>query len=110
MSLLDRGAELVTVYPQEVFTDGDGNKRTRASSVGIVVRATIQPLTSTETMDEGYQTEEAYRFRPVRSFTTELGAQSQVDWNGQRWVIDGEPKRYLGSRRTAHTDYVIRRY
>lgn len=46
MSLLQRGTELVTVFPEEVTTDIDGNTITRASSVGVVCRAVVQPITS----------------------------------------------------------------
>ncbi len=46
MSLLNRGTELVTVYPEEVVTDEDGNVRTRPSATGILLRAVVQPITS----------------------------------------------------------------
>ena len=36
MSLLHRGTETVTVFPEETFTDADGNTRTRPSFVGVV--------------------------------------------------------------------------
>ena len=48
MSLLHRGTETVTVFPEETFTDEDGNPRTRLSSIGVVVRAVVQPMTFTE--------------------------------------------------------------
>jgi hypothetical protein len=35
-----------------------------------------------------------------------LGSQSQVEWNGKRCAIDGEPRQYNGSRRTTHVDYI----
>jgi hypothetical protein len=38
-----------------------------------------------------------------------LGAQSQIEWDGRRYSIDGEPRVYNGSRRTTHGDYVITR-
>ena len=47
MSLLNRGTEVVTVFPEEVTTDADGNTRTRPSTVGVVARAVVQPMTST---------------------------------------------------------------
>ena len=55
----------------------------------------------------GFETESKYRLRLV-GYPTVLGAQSQVEWNGKRYSIDGEPKIYNGSRRTAHVDYVIK--
>ena len=47
MSLIDRGTEVVTVFPEETVTDADGNTMTRPSAVGVVARAVVQPMTST---------------------------------------------------------------
>jgi hypothetical protein len=54
----------------------------------------------------GYQTMGKDRLQ-LANYPTLLGAQSQVEWNGQRYTVDGEPRQYNGSRRTAHVDYVI---
>jgi hypothetical protein len=78
----------------------------RSSSVGVVVRAVVQPMTSTEHQTVGFETESKYRLRLV-GYPGVLGAQSQVDWQGKRYAIDGDPRIYNGSRRTAHVDYVI---
>ncbi|MGY4869796.1 hypothetical protein [Mycolicibacterium elephantis] len=113
MSLLNRGTETVTVYPEEVTIDADGNTITRPSSVGVVCRAVVQPITSAvaggngETQDLGFTTEERLRLRLVGWKNNELGAQAQVEWQGRRYAIFGEPRRYNGSRRTAHVDYVM---
>ena len=56
----------------------------------------------------GFETTSKYRLRLV-GYPSLLGAQSQVEWNGKRYAIDGEPRIYNGSRRTAHVDYVIER-
>lgn len=116
MSLLDRGRELITVYPEELWTDEDGNELTRPSSSGIQTRACIQLLAQSGTSarraeqdNEGFESEEVYRLRLPRSFTTVLGAQARVDWRGQYWAVIGEVRRYNGSRKTRHFDYVIRR-
>jgi hypothetical protein len=114
MSLLSRGTEVVTVYPEEVATDADGNTRTRPSATGVVCRAVVQPITSAvavgnqESQEIGFLTESKYRLRLV-GFPTLLGAQSQVEWQGKRYAIEGEPRQYNGSRRTAHVDYIIER-
>jgi len=79
VSLLHRGTETVTVFPEETFTDADGNTRTRPSFVGVVVRAVVQPMTSTEHQTVGFETESKYRVRLV-GYSGVLGAQSQVDW------------------------------
>jgi hypothetical protein len=106
VSLLHRGTDQVTVYSETVVTDADGNTVTRPGTVGVLCHAVVQPLSSTET-DEG--TTSKYRLRLV-GYTGLLGAQSAVEWNGKRYAIDGDPKIYNGSRRTAHVDYrLVRR-
>src|SRR6476659_3999429 len=67
VSLLHRGTETVTVFPEETFTDADGNTRTRPSSVGVAVRAVVQPMTSTEHQTVGFETESKYRLRLVQA-------------------------------------------
>ena len=109
MSLLDRGTEVVTVFPEESVTDAHGNLRTRASSTGVVCRAVVQPIAApTEDQSIGFETRSNYRLRLV-GYQSMLGAQSQVESQGRRYSIDGEPRQYNGSRRTRHTDYVIAR-
>lgn len=116
MSLLDRGRETVTVYPEETWTDPDGNVMTRPGTVGIETRASVQregqsgnSARRAEQDAIGFETEEVYRIRFPRSFTTVLGAQSAVEWNGKRYSVIGDAHYYNGSRRTAHTDYAMRR-
>lgn len=66
MSLLNRGTDTVTVYPEEVTTDADGNTRTRPSAVGVLCRAVVQPVAGfTEGQAEGFETTSKYRLRLV---------------------------------------------
>jgi hypothetical protein len=83
VSLLHRGTETVTVFPEETFTDADCNTRTRPSSVGVVVRAVVQPMTSTEHQTVGFETESKSRLRLAQA-------------------VRRDPRIYNGSRRTAH--------
>ncbi|MGW1740032.1 hypothetical protein ACWCPQ_14610 [Nocardia sp. NPDC001965] len=117
MSLLDRANEPCTVFLEESVTDADGNTRTRASADGIPAfgRFQVQGQSGTsarraEQDNEGFETEKVYRVRFARPFPHALGAQSQIEWRGERWVIFGDISRYTNSRRTAHVDYTIRRY
>jgi hypothetical protein len=117
MSLLDRGREDIIVYLEETVTDIDGNIRTRPSVTGIPAKATIQikgqsgtSARRSEQDNEGYESEEVYRMRLPRSFPHLIGAQSQIEWNGQRWAVFGNPQVYNGSPRTAHIDYTIKRF
>lgn len=111
MSLLRRGNETVTVYPEETVTDSDGNKFTRAGSVGVVVRASVQPISSTENTDDGaFNTTSRYRLRLAGRWPTGggiFGAQAQVEWRGKRYSIDGDAMIYNGSHRTAHAVYTM---
>lgn len=117
MSILDTGTEDVLVFPEEVTTDIDGNIRTRPSKTGIPVKARIQvqgqsgtSARRSEQDNEGYESEKVYRIRFPRSFTTVLGAQSQVEWKGVRWAIFGDINYYTGSPRTTHVVYTMKRY
>lgn len=120
MSLLDYATEDCVVFPEETYTDADGNIRSRASSTGFPAKARFQVQGQSGTSarrqeqdNEGFETEKVYRIRFSRGFTEEhgiLGAQSQIEWNGQRWVIFGDANYYTMSPRTAHVDYTIKRY
>lgn len=120
MSLLDAGSgryEPVTVYLEEVVRDQDGNKRTRPSTVGTSAKARLQVQGQSGTSarraeqdNEGFMTEKVYRMRFPRSFPHVLGAQSQVEWRGERWAVFGDVSRYNGSHRTKRVTYTIKRY
>jgi hypothetical protein len=119
VSLLDGGAHYVpvTVYPQVVVTDEDGNTQTKASDVGIDTVGRVQLITMTGTArrdaeqnDKGFYTEQDYRIRFPRSFdTSQLGPQAKVLWNGQLFSIFGFPQVYQSSRRTQHQEFSIKR-
>lgn len=114
MTLLATGNTVVTVFPEELITDSDGNKFTRPSAVGIVCKASVQPSLGPGSLgnrekdsDGGYYSISRYRLRLIGWQGGELGAQSQVEWNGKRYSIEGEPIVYGGSRRTARTEYLM---
>ena len=109
MSLLTHGTELVTVFPEEVTTDVDGNIRTRASAVGVIAKAAISPVITTESENAGFESTEQLSMRLVGWAGSELGPQAQVEWQGRRYGVFGQPKRYNGSPRTQHTVYYIKR-
>src|SRR4051794_7077420 len=52
VSLLNRGTDQVTVFADVIKTDSDGNTITAPGTVGVLPRAVVQPLSSTED-DEG---------------------------------------------------------
>lgn len=107
MSLLNRGTDTVTVFEEVTRTDSDGNTITTPGTVGVVSRAVVRPLSSTESDGD---TAPKYRLRLVGWHGSLLGAHSAVEWNGKRYAIDGEPLVYNGSRRTAHVTYTLIRH
>lgn len=111
MSLLNRGTEVVKVF-QEIATpevDSDGNTVTRPAKVGSVFKASVQPISSTEDTDGGgFHTVTRYRLRLV-GYPGVLGAQSQVEWRGKRYAIEGDAKVFTASPRTARAEYVMTR-
>lgn len=117
MSLLTRGlTETVTVYPEEVGTDFDGNIRTRPSATGIETKARLQVLGQSGTSsrrqeqdNEGYESERVYSMRLHPDFPI-LGMQSQIEWRGVRWAVFGTENVYNSSPRTRHITYTIKRY
>lgn len=116
MSLLDKGNADVIVFPEERHVDSDGNPSLRPSTTGIPARVLIQAMPQSGTSarraeqdNEGYESEQLYRLRFTRGNDIELGLRGQVEWNGQRWSVNGFPIRYNSGARTAHTDFVIKR-
>ena len=117
MSLLDKGRESIVLYNEEAYTDPDGNPSRRASATGVTVNNCVVQLAAQsgtsqrreEQDNEGFESEQTYRLRPPRSFTTVIGMMAKVQWRGEMWSVVGKVKRYNGSNRTAHMDYMIRR-
>lgn len=117
MSLLDTGRETIILYNEEVYVDPDGNTSRRASSTPVTVNNCVVQLMAqsgtsarrTEDNNEGFDSEQVYRLRPPRSFTTVIGMHAKVIWRGVEWSVFGKARRYNGSSRTAHIDYVLRR-
>lgn len=111
MSLLRKGTETVTLFPEMTTTDSDGNQVTRAGSVGIVVKASVQPISSTENTDAGaVNTETRYRLRLAGGFPTGggiLGSHARVEWREKLYAVEGEAQLHTGSRRTSHATYVM---
>ena len=116
MSLLNRPTTTVIVFPEENVTDEDGNIRTRPSQKGIECGAVIQPANSSiqppgsgEGQSIGYESSEILRMRLVGWPYGRLGDQSQIEWQGHRYAVQGEAKQYITSSRTAHIDHTLMR-
>lgn len=118
MSQLDRWNAEVEYYPEEMVIDKDGNKRTRAAEVPIPLKVWLQPQGQSGTAArraerdlEGYSTEDVLRMRLRRDEDRKhtIGAQAKINWDGAWYSAFGNPKQYLGSERTRHNIYTLRR-
>ncbi|QGJ90169.1 head-to-tail stopper [Mycobacterium phage SheaKeira] len=122
MSLLDTGARYqpITVFPEVMVIDEDGNEFTRPSTTGIPAQARLQVANQSGTSarraeqdNEGFSTEKVYRMRFPRSFTKQhgiLGAQTQIEWKGARWALFGDATEYDSSPALQRVDYTIKRF
>lgn len=115
MSLLDQANAEVTLYPEEVTTDVDGNTRTRPSKVGVPLKVWLAPIgrtmyASPETGAIGFETSDAMRMRLLRKDTDlHVGAQAQVEIDGKRWSVDGDAVQTRMRGRTKRAEYILRR-
>lgn len=104
MSLLDRGPDLVLVYPEVVTDDGYGTPIRVPSTTPVEVRGRVQPVAATEVEVSGQQVNTTHRFI-ARSMPG--GAWAKVVWNDREWDVLGEPKRYHDTRTIAHVTVLL---
>lgn len=117
MSLLDKWNAEVVLYPEETIEDVDGNIRTRASKTPIPLKVWLSILNQSGTAarraeqdNEGFETEQVLRMRLRRQDShIPIGAQSKVVWEGNTWSVFGDRIPYMGSPRTKHYTYTLRR-
>lgn len=115
MSLLDQANAEVILYPEEVTTDRDGNVRTRPSKTGIPLKVWLAPIgrtmyASPETGNIGFESSDALRMRLLQKDTdTHVGAQGQVEIDGERWSVDGDAVQTRMKGRTRRAEYILRR-
>jgi hypothetical protein len=99
------GPDFVTVYPEVLGTDSDGNRVRKPGATPAVVRGRMQPLTAAEAQAEGQGITTTYKFL-CREFPG--GAWSRVEWGGRDWDVQGEPQWIALSPATAHFRVVLR--
>lgn len=94
-----------TLFVEVASTDADGNVVRVASPTGARLVCQIQPVSSEELSQLGQVTATVYRLM-ARSIPA--GAWAQVEWQGRRWDVVGEPKRVTDSPATTHDTLLIR--
>lgn len=119
MSLLDKGRDSVVVYQEVITTDSDGNPFRKVGTVGIPTVAAIQKVGDSGTSarraeqdNEGFESERLANIRFTREFEKTygpIGRYAEVEWQGVRWTVFGDPHYFNGSDRTAHVQYTLKR-
>lgn len=104
MSLLDRGNEEITVYPEVETTDERDNDVRVPSPDGVVVRCRVQPIRSDDVAVAGQQVTTVYK---IIARDAPLGAWALVNWQGRDWDLIGEPLWSNGSPATRHVTVLI---
>lgn len=105
MSILTRGTTIVTVYPTVPVDDGYGGTQP-GEGAPVMVRASVFPSTTEEQSANGYLTVSHYS---VIARDLPAGPWSRVDWDGERWTVVADPKRYHVSDRMSYDQATIRR-
>lgn len=108
MSLLDRGEQVLDVYPEVTTTDDLGNVIIGPASEPIRITASVQPVTSDELAAAGQDLVTTYR---LIARTAPVGAWARIRWvsdGGTWWDVVGRPRKYGMSARTAHVDAILR--
>lgn len=108
MSLLDRGQEVLDVYPEVATTDDLGNTVVGPAPTPVRIRAAVQPVTADELSEVGQSLLTTYR---VIARSAPVGPWARVRWvsdGGTWWDVVGRPRRYSMSPRTAHMDAILR--
>lgn len=105
---------------EETRVDRQGNTITKPSDTGIPCKARLQVQGQSGTSsrrqeqdNEGFESEKVYRMSVPRAWTAQhgvIGAQAEIEWDGNKWAVFGDASFYSGSPRTAHVDYTIKRY
>lgn len=74
---------------------------------GVTVPAFVSPLDATE--DEINRDVRINRYGVIVDLDAELDGLSELDWNGKRWEVIGEPRLYSSHRGGHHYEFEIRR-
>lgn len=103
MSLLD-GPDVITLYPEVLGTDGDGNRLRVPGVTPVTVRGRMQRLPHrTGTLVQAAATVRVFL---CRSFPA--GEWSRVEYQGRTWDVEGEPEPHGLSQTTTHVRVLLR--
>jgi hypothetical protein len=108
MSLLDRGEQVLDIYPETTTTDDLGNVVVAPAPEPVRITASVQPVTSDELSAVGQDLLTTYR---LIARTAPVGAWARIRWvsdGGTWWDVIGRPRKYGMSPRTAHIDAILR--
>jgi hypothetical protein len=106
-----RGAALihdVTLFNDEETSSGEdvfGNP-TYDPEVGVTVPAFVSPLDATE--DEVNRDVRLNRYMAIFELDADVDGLSEVEWNGKRYSVQGEPKLYSSYRGSHHYEVELK--
>jgi hypothetical protein len=106
VSLLDEPPETVLVYPEVASTDAYGNTVFVPAATPVTVAAHVQPLVGQENTTQGQAVEDRYR---LSARDAPLSAWAEVEWDGARYDVVGQPRRFTWPAEMAHVIATIRR-
>ena len=101
MSTLDYPPHVVQVYLEVDGTDSEGNPVRVPAGSPIDLPCAVHYITTEESAELGETTVTRARIF-VRHFPA--GAYAWVDWDGRRWDVQGEPKRFGRSPAIRHDE------
>ena len=104
MSLLDAAPEMVTVYPQETYTDSRGDERVRPAALGVAVKAWMQPMSQLRLFPsvDATQQQRVYSTWRLIARNAPLGIWSRVEWRGMSLSVRSGPEERRYSGATSH--------
>lgn len=105
--LVDRGNEVITVYPSIVATDSDGNQIRVAGSTSYTRRATVAEERQADAELPGQVSNKVVRL--VVRDAPGLDSYAEVWFRGERWDLGGPPHFSNGvSRAVRHVELILR--
>jgi hypothetical protein len=108
---MTRGASLihdVTLFNDEATPSGEDvfGDPTYDAETGVTVPAFVSPLDATE--DEVNRDVRLNRYMAIFELDADVDGLSEVEWNGERYAVQGEPKLYSSHRGSDHYEVELK--
>jgi hypothetical protein len=104
MSILYDPPHVVTVFPDETYTDSYRNVQRRPATNGVAVPCLMTPHTNARDSSQGGPIDTTYK---LIARTAPIGNYSRVQWNSMNFSVDSV-KYFDHSPETSHVECVLR--